>query len=74
MGVGACMCLCPAYHPVESDQVFPIVVVEWHVIFHHLTQRVDVLPRFPTILPSRFTVTQRPDNIDLADDPPHQLD
>lgn len=69
------VCVCQAHHPVESDHVFPIVVVEWHMTFHHLAQRVDVLPRFPTILLCRRTcVTQRPNNIDLTDDPPHQLD
>ena len=42
--------------------------------FHHLTQRVDVLPRFPTLPFFRFVATQRPDDTDFTNDPPHQLD
>lgn len=54
-----------AYHPVKSDYVFPIAVVEWHVTFDHITKRVYVLPRPP--------VTLHPNNIDLTDDSPHHL-
>lgn len=45
-----CMCTWVAHHPVESDHVFPIAVVERHMTFHHFTQWVDVLPRSPNIL------------------------
>lgn len=68
------MCLCLAYHPVEPDQVFPIVVVVWHMVFRHFTQRVDVFPGFPAVLFCRCTAVKRPSDIDLADDPPHYLD
>ena len=70
----ASKCLCQAYHPVKPDQVFSVVVVEWHVIFYHLTQRVDVLPRSPAILLCRCAIRQRPNNMNLTDDPPHKLD
>lgn len=50
------VCVCQTHHPVKSDHVFPIVVVEWDMTFHHLTQWVDVLPRSPTILFCRCAV------------------
>lgn len=65
------MCVLQAHHPIESDHVFPVAVVERQMTFHHLTQRVDVLPRPPTILLSKCAIMKRPNNIDLADDPPH---
>jgi len=72
--VCVCVCVCQAHHPIESDHVFPIVVVERHMTFHHLTQRVDVLPGSPTILFCKCAVMQRPNNTDLTNEPPHQLD
>lgn len=69
----ACMLVWQAYHPEEPDHVFPVGIVEWHMTFHHLGQRVDVLPRFPTIFVSKSTVMQWPNNIDLTDHSPHQL-
>lgn len=68
-------CIGVAHHPIESDHVFPVDVVERHMTFHHLAQRVDVLPRSPTVLfCTCIVVTECPKNIDLTDDPPHQLD
>lgn len=65
-------CLDP-YHPVKSDDVFAIAVEKWHMTIHHLTHRVDVPPRSPSLVLCRWAVKLHPKNVDLADNPPHQL-
>lgn len=72
--VTAFICALQTHHPEEFDHIFPIVVVKRHVTLRHLTQWVDVLPRCPTMLFSRYAGMQRHNNMDLTDEPPHELD
>lgn len=40
----------------------------------HLAQREDVLPRCPDVLLYRLAPLQRRHDVDLTDEPPHELD
>lgn len=71
-----------SHHPVEPDHIFPKDVVKRHVALFCFTQGVDVFPWSPRagrgilregVVLTCLPVAHLPHDVDLTDDPAHEL-
>lgn len=72
-----------SHHPVKPDHVFPIDVVKRDMALCCFTQGIDVFPGSPRawgegilrerVLLTRLSAAHLPHDVDLTDDPAHEL-